>query len=316
MSREPVPAPAAPRPSLTNSDIALLGALAFLWGSAYVFIREGIVLGAAALPFAAVRYALSAVAFFAIAAGRREAFPERAALVASAAIGGTLVIGLYGGFLYWGEQYTTGGYASVLSSTAPILTVVVAYGILPAERLGRLALAGIGVGFLGVVVLVVPELRGGTVGTWPGPAYVIAAFVVVSIGTVLLRRYGRGHQGLWQIGTQFAVGAALLGAVAVVLPYPRPFPLTEGVLGSLAALVLLASIGGYFVYFLLHHRIGPVRANIVAYLLPLVGVGVGSGFFGEPVTVWELVGFLIVVTGVTLVIWDRSRAESGAAGAR
>ena len=299
------------RRGFSNLDVALIALLAVLWGSAYIFIRQGLLLGAAPLPFAAVRYALSAVGFFVIAAGRRAPWPTRSAVIASGAIGGTLFIGLYGGFLYWGEQYTTGGYASVLSATAPILTVVVAFAILPEERLSGLALAGIAIGFLGTIVLVVPELFGGSIGVWPGPEFVIAAFVCAAFSTVLLRRFGGGPQGLWQIGVQFGVGALMLGAATLVLPLPRALPLTGPLLAALAALVLLSSVGGYFVYFRLHHQVGPVRANTVAYLLPLAGIGIGTGIFGEPISVWEIAGFLIVILGVTLVIRDRSRAAPG-----
>jgi probable blue pigment (indigoidine) exporter len=302
------PSAAPPPPRFSNLDIALIVLLALLWGSAYIFIREGLLLGASPFPFAALRYALSAAAFFAIAAGRRSPFPSRSALLASAGISGTLFIGLYGGFLYWGEQYTTGGYASVLSATAPILTVVVAYAILPQERLSGLALAGIAIGFLGTLVLVVPELWGGSIGAWPGPEFVIAAFVCAAFGTVLLRRFGGGPQGLWQIGAQFATGAVILGVATVALPFPRALPLTGPILAALFALVAFSSVAGYFVYFRLHHQVGPVRANTIAYLLPLAGIGIGTGIFGEPISAWEIAGFLIVVLGVTLVIRDRSRS--------
>ncbi len=297
-------------PRFSNRDLALLALLALLWGSAYVFIREGIVLGASPLPFAASRYALSAAAFAAIAAARREPFPARGALAVSALVGGILVIGLYGGFLYWGEQYTSGGYASVLSSTAPILTVVVAYGLLPNERLSPLALVGIGVGFAGTVVLVAPEVLGSAGGL--GAVFVVAAFVSAAFGTVLLRRYGGGRQGLWQIGAQFAVGALLLAVATFALPFPRSLPSSPDVLGALAALVVFASVGGYFVYYFLHHQVGPVRANTVTYLLPLVGIGIGSGVFGEAITVYEVLGFAIVLVGITLVLRDRLRPERSA----
>jgi probable blue pigment (indigoidine) exporter len=288
-------------------DVALLVGLAVAWGSAYIFIRQGIVYGASPLMFAAVRYALSAAAFAAIAAGRREAWPRRGAAAASAAIGGTLVIGAYGGLLYWGEQFTTGGYASVLSCTAPILTVAFAYTLLPAERLGPRSLLGLALGFGGTIVLVVPELAGGPIGTWEGPPFLIAAFVCAAAGTVLLRRYGGGPQGSWQIGVQFAVAALLLGAASLLVPGRLSLPATPGVLGSLAALVVLSSVGGYFVYYTLHHRVGPVRANTVAYLLPLVGIALGSGFFAEPITLFEIAGFLIVIAGLTLILYESSR---------
>lgn len=282
--------------------MALLAALALLWGAAYVFIRQGIVLGASPLLYASARYLLSAAAFAGLAVARRETWPDRRAWTISAAVGGTLIVGLYGGFLYWGEQYTTGGYAAVLAATAPLLTVAIAYTLLPAERLSRLALVGLGVGFVGAVVLVAPELAGGAIGTWEGPPFILAAFLVTALGTVLLRRVGGGRQGLWQLAIQFLVAGGLLGVASVVLPVPEALPGTIGVWAALAALVVFSSVMGYFVYFRLHHRIGPVRANIVAYLVPLVGVAVGSGFFGEPVTSWEVGGFLVVIVGVTLVI--------------
>jgi probable blue pigment (indigoidine) exporter len=292
---------------LGGLDVALLGVLAILWGAAYVFIREGLLFGATPLLFAAVRYALSAAGFVALAAARRETFPSRRAAGVSAAVGGTLIIGAYGGLLYWGEQYTTGGFAALLASTAPILTVVVAFSLLPNERLSPAALAGVLVGFGGAFLLVVPELGTSIATNWAGPVAIVGAFVSAAVGTVLLRKVGGGRQGLWQIGIQFAVAGGLLAAISFALPLPNALPLNRGVWAALAALVVFSSIMGYFVYFQLHHRVGPVRANLVAYLAPLVGIAVGSGLFGEPIDVWEIVGFLVVVSGVTLVLRESLR---------
>ena len=298
---------AGPTPHYAPWDIVLLGIVGGAWGVAYIFIREGIVLGASPLLFAAARYALSAAAFGAIALARREPTPNGRDLLVSAVAGGILGIGLYGGLLYWGEQYTAGGYAAVLSTTAPILTVVTAFALLPNERLGRMALLGIAVGFGGVVLLVAPTLFGTPVGSWRGPPFIVAAFVSWVVGTVLLRRFGHGRQNLWQIGSQFAVAGLLLGAACAVLPFPESLPLRPAVWTALAGLVLLSSLVGYFAYYALHHRVGPVRSNAVAYLVPLVGVGVGSGLYGEPITVWEVVGCLVVLSGMTLIVRESLR---------
>lgn len=296
---------------MAPADVSLLVLLGVLWGSAYIFIKEGIDFGASPLLFASVRYALAAAAFAAIALARRESFPSARALATSAAVGGVLFIGLYGGFLYWGEQYTTGGYAAVLSATGPILTVVVAFFVLPSERFGSLSLVGLAVGFVGVVVLVGPELEAGVGASWQGPVFIIAAFLAAAFGTVLLRRFGGGRQNLWQIGSQFAVGGLLLAVAALVLPFPETLPATPGVWGALAALVLFSSVIGYFIYFTLHHRVGPVRANLVAYVIPLAALGIGTGLFAEPITAWEIAGFLIVVGGLTLILLGASRPRTG-----
>ncbi len=297
------PARFAPR------DLALLAAVSLVWGAAYVMIREGLLLGASPLAFASARYALSAAGFAALAAATRERLPARREAVVSAGVGGVLIIGLYGGLLYWGEQYASGGYAAVLASTAPLLTVAFGYGLLRSERLGSLGLAGMGVGFVGAVILVLPQLTGSPIGTWQGPVFVLAAMLSTAVGTVLLRRVGRGRQGLWQIGIQFGIASLLLSGGAVALRLPLTVPAVPGVLLSLVALVLLSSILGYFAYFALHHRVGPVRANVVAYLVPLVGVALGSGAFGEPLTAWEVAGVAVVLGGVTLILLNSARAQ-------
>jgi len=290
----------------------LLAATSVVWGAAYVFIRQGLVFGAAPLAFASARYLLSAVAFAALAMARRESLPTRRDLFVSAAIGGVLIIGLYGGFLYWGEQYTTGGYAAVLASTAPLMTVAVGFSLLSAERLGSRGLLGMAVGFAGATVLVVPELAGiDALGSWEGPPFILTAIASTAVGTVLLRRFGRGRQGLWQIGSQFTVAGTMLGVAALVIPGARTLPTTPGVLEMLGILVAFSSIVGYFAYFALHHRVGPVRANVVAYIAPLVGVAVGTGVYGEPLTAWEVVGVIVVLSGVALVLLDSARRASG-----
>jgi probable blue pigment (indigoidine) exporter len=307
--------PAASPIRVSRTDLLLLIVLGVLWGSAYVAIREGIVAGASPLIFAGTRYAIVAALFAAVAVARNEPWPGRRAALLSAGVGGTLIIGIYGGLLYWGEQYTTGGYASVLAGTAPILTVVFAHALLPSERLRPAAIAGIVVGFVGVVVLVLPALLVGVGNDWEGPVAVMAAFVVFPIGTVLLRRWGRSGEGTWQLSLQFGVGAAILGLAILLLPVPEALPLTFSVWAWLLVLVVFASMCGYVVYFRLHHRIGPGRANLVAYIVPLVGVGLGSGLFGEPITVWEVGGFLLVAAGLTLVFATGDLSRRASAGA-
>ncbi|HYK93072.1 MAG TPA: EamA family transporter [Thermoplasmata archaeon] len=302
-----------PRPSFGWAEAGLLGVLSLVWGAAYVFIREGLLEGASPLAFAAARYALTSVAFVVLAGLVRQPLPSRRSLLISAGIGGALIIGTYGGLLYWGEQYTTGGFAAILASTAPLLTVAIGFPLLASERLTGWGIAGMGIGLVGATVLVAPEVFGSPLGTWQGPLFVVGAMCSTALGTVLLRRLDRGRQSLLQIGTQFAVAAALLTAVGFVVPGPNQLPMSTGVLEALALLVVFSSIVGYFAYFALHHRVGPIRANVVAYLVPLVGVGIGTGLYGEPTTAWEIVGVAVVLVGVSLVLRDSGRRPATAA---
>ena len=293
----------APPISFGRTDALLLVALGVLWGSAYVAIREGIEAGASPFMFAGVRYAIVALLFALVSAVRREPLPSRRSALLSASVGGTFIIGLYGMLLYWGEQYTTGGYAAVLAGTAPILTVIYAHSLLPSERFRPIGLAGIALGFVGVAVLVLPSLFTGVGNDWQGPAAVLASFIIFPLGSVLLRRWSRGREGTWQLSIQFSVGAGILALAVLLAPVPESFPMTTAVWGWLLVLVAFASMLGYVVYFTLHHRVGPGRANLVAYIVPVVGIALGTGLFGEAITSWEVGGFALILTGLTLVFF-------------
>ncbi|HEV2166714.1 MAG TPA: DMT family transporter, partial [Thermoplasmata archaeon] len=75
--------------------------------------------------------------------------------------------------------------------------------------------------------------------------------------------------------------------------------------------VLLPSLAGYALYVYLHHHVGPSKANVVAYVNPVAALTIGVVLFREPFQWWELVGFALVVVGLTLLTgieWRRKAA--------
>jgi probable blue pigment (indigoidine) exporter len=284
-----------------RQDILLLILLGALWGSAFPVIRVGIVAGAPPLIFAAVRYALTAGFLVPIAILLRARIPPRSQLVPAAVFGGVLIIGLYGGLLYLGEQSTSGGLAAVLAASASFWSVLFGYALLPGERFGREEMIGLVIGFVGVGVLVLPDLGTGPTTTLVGAIFVLVAVISFAAGGVLLRRTVAAEPTLWTLATQFAVAAALVGVMAAVLGEPRALGNTSVTLPALAYLVVVPSILGYVLYFRLHHRVGPSRANLVVYVGPVVAVMVGFLLFGEKVTAIEIGGMALIVAGLYIV---------------
>ncbi|MCI4321429.1 MAG: EamA family transporter [Thermoplasmata archaeon] len=280
--------------------VALLVVLGLVWGSAYPVIRYGLLAGATPLAFALVRYALSAAAIAILAAATRVARPAPRALAMSALLG-LPIVGLYGLFLYVGEQWTSGGVAAILIGGVPFLTALFALPLLPGESLGRAGVLGLAIGFVGVVVLVFPP--GGVVlaTTIWGPIAVFAAAVSVAGGTVLLRRQRPEGETLWGLTVQFAAATIFLAAMLPLFERHPALPTTTPALLALAYLVALPSVVGYTLYFYLHHRVGPGRANVVAYVNPLAAVSIGTLLLGEPFQLWELAGFALIVIGLTIL---------------
>lgn len=281
-------------------SLLLLVLLGLIWGSAYPLIRFGIVAGATPLAYAAARYALSALAVAGVAAVASVPRPDARALGVSAVLG-LPIVGVYGLLLYVGETTTSGGLAAILVGVTPLLTALFSLPVLPGESLHRLGYVGLGVGFVGVTVLVAPP-PGVTLASnvW-GPIEVLGAAVSFAAGSVLLRRRRPEGETLWGISVQFAVATVFLVALMPILE-PRPtLPVSSGPLLALAYLVAMPSVAGYALYFYLHHHVGPARANVVAYVNPVAALTIGTLVFAEAFHWWELVGFGLVIIGLTLV---------------
>ncbi|MGA8663523.1 MAG: EamA family transporter [Thermoplasmata archaeon] len=287
-----------------NRSLLLVVVLGLIWGSAYPVIRFGLVDGATPLAYAAVRYAFSAVAIAAVAAATGLSRPTSRSLGLSALLG-LPIVGAYGLLLYVGEATTSGNLSAILIAVAPLLTALFALGLLPGERFNVLGYVGLVVGFVGVAVLVAPPPGIVLASSIWGPLEVVGAAASFAFGSVLLRRLRPGGETLWGVSVQFAVATVFLALLLPVLePHPA-LPLTGGVLLALAYLVIGPSLAGYTLYFYLHHHVGPGRANMVAYVNPVAALSIGTLLFLEPFEWWELVGFAMIVVGLTLVLYLR-----------
>jgi probable blue pigment (indigoidine) exporter len=289
-------------PASRWSDLGWLVVLGILWGSAFPIIRAGLLAGASPLAFGAARFAIAGVAMGVIAVASRDHLPDRRTLLLSGLYGGIFVIAGYAAFLYTGEEYITGGLASIFVATAPLWTVVISRPLIGSERIETAGILGLLAGFAGVVVLVVPEAISGERNSELGGVLAVAAVVVFVIGSVMLKRSVTTATGPWGLTVQFACASAFLAALAISpVAGPPVLPVNMAVVATLVWLALVPSVVGYTIYFRLHHRVGPTRANLVTYIGPVVGVAVGIGVFAEAVTAYEGVGFLLVIVGLVLL---------------
>ena len=295
-------------PTATRSDYLLLALLGVIWGSAFPVIRWGLLSGAPILAFAGLRLVLAAAGAALLALLLRERLPDRRRLAISTILGGITVVGAYAAFLYLGEGSVPGGLSAVIVASAPIWSAIIAIPFLPGEGFGVRGALGLGLGFGGVAVLFLPDLLSpGHVGIL-GAALVLAAALSFAVGSVATRRLLKGPQGSWEVSGQFLVAGALLYGLAGVSGEGVVVPCTGTVGLSLLYLAAVSSVLGMTIYLRLHHRIGPSRANLVAYVNPLAGIAVGILLLGESLTLSELGGLLLIVSGLGLLRSDPGSA--------
>ena len=281
-----------------------LGLLALMWGSSYLFIRIGVET-LPPLSLVLLRVLLGLAILLAVTALRRVPLPRDRRTLGHLAFLGAVNIALPFWLVGWAEQRIDSGLTGILQSSSPFFTLLIAAALVHDERITRGRLAGIGVGFLGIVVLSVENLAAmeSTLGAERllGELAVILGSVCYATGSAYARRNLRTAHPLilatGQVGWSVVIVAVLVLLVdgGLVLPTAPGAFLAVGWLGSIGTGL------AYIVFFRLLAGWGPTRASLVAYLLPVVAVVLGMVVLGESVDALFLAGAALIVAGVWIV---------------
>lgn len=275
--------------------------LAILFGSSFAAIKAGL----AALPpilFAALRFDIAAPLILVYAAWRYDVWiPQTRADYASLTVSAVTIIAANNGLLFIGQQTITPAAASVMYGLNPILAPIFAVVLLD-QHLDIRDSAGILLGLAGVIVIVQPTPAMFTSGSTIGKLLVLGAAAMIALGSVTMRRLSATLDSIALTGWSMALGAVLLHLWSLAAGESLSgLVLSTRVLVALAVVGVASTAVAYPIYFLLNRRIGPVRTNLIAYVVPVVAALIGWVFLSEPVTVSTAVGFAIVLAGVGLL---------------
>lgn len=285
----------------TYRNAALFVLISVLFGIVFVGIKAGL----DEFPpifFAAVRFDVAAPLLLAYAAWRYDVWiPRRRPDFTGILIGAVTVIAANNAFLFLGQELTTPAAASVMYALNPMLAPVFAFVLLD-QRLDTLGALGIVLGLVGVVIIVQPSPATFTSGSTFGQILVLCAAAVFALGSVLVRRYGTTMESIPMTAWSMAVGALLLHGLSLLLGETvSGAVLTPEIILAILVVGVASTAVAYPVYFVLVHRIGPVRTNLVAYIAPIFAALTGWLFLTEPVTLATVAGFIVVVAGVALL---------------
>lgn len=291
--------------------------LVLAWGASYLFIRVAIQHGLAPLPLIALRLAIGAAIIWAVVLLRREPLRISRRHAAVLPLVATVNIALPFFLVAWGERTVASGLASVLNSTIPIFSVLLAGAVLRDEPVTLLRLSGVAVGFVGIIVLFSGDLLAGSrLSQTVGEASVVLSSVCYAVGAVLTRRLLRDLPPLTIATYSVTTAAVETGVLSVLFVPPRVGGL--GLEGWLAVgwLGIMGSGVAYLLAFSILAAWGAARYTLVAYMLPLVGVTLGTIFLRERVSLSMLLGTALVIGGVVLASRVRHAAPGPAAAAR
>ena len=230
-----------------------------------------------------------------------------------------LILGLLGltntavpfSMIAWSLKFIDSTVVSILVSSTPIFTVIMAHFFIQEERLVARKILGILVGFFGVVVLF---WRGmvhiGEMGL-VGQLLVLGATSLYAVSAIIVKRETSKLDPLIQSFFSILV-ADLFMWIVVFFAEPTFIVPTQTVTwGALVWLGIIGSALAYHLYFYLIANIGPTSASLITYLMPVVGLSLGVLLLGEDFDLQLVFGGILVLISIWAVNRAGTSSEDG-----
>ena len=279
-----------------------LVAVCVIWGTTYLGIRVALEAVPPAL-MGALRWLTAGSLLLAYAWLRGQALPHVGSW-ASLAVQGLLMIGFGNGFVNWAEQSVPSGLAAVVIATSPFFMAGVEALRADGERLSRRGLVGLVLGFLGIIVLVWPDLHFNDAG---GTQFVLGllalqgACLAWAVGSSYSKRHPHGDSVIGATAVQMLFGGLIMLVAGTLIGEWGRVSLHGRGVAALAYLTVVGSIGGFVSYIFALKYLPVSTVSIYAYINPLIAVILGAIVLGEPFGFRTVVSMAIVFAGVAHV---------------
>ncbi|GAA2559374.1 DMT family transporter [Pseudonocardia hydrocarbonoxydans] len=248
------------------------------------------------LSFLLVRYAGVIVLMVVLALVARARWPRGRAVLHIAVAGVGIHAGYLGGVWAAVAAGMPAGVAALVVNLQPVLTAAVAG--LTGARLGRLQVAGLVLGFLGVVLVVSSNLTtAGITATTLG--LTTLALLAITAGTLYQKRYCPEFDLRTGQVVQF------VASILVTLPFVLAFESfrldwTPELVGALLWSVLVLTGGGVSLLYLMLRRGAAAQVTSYFYLVPGITALIALVAFGETLGPFAVAGMVVAVLGVAL----------------
>lgn len=284
-------------------DWILLWTLSLLWGGSFLF-NELALAGLPAVTIVWGRVALAALVLGLVVRASGQGMPGRGVWPALAVMGVMNNLVPFTLFVL-AQGQITGALASVLNATTPLFTVLVAHVATSDERLTPVKAVGVGLGFAGVVVMMVGEDLGGEL-------LAILACLGAALSYGVAGVWGRRFKAAGVTPLQTAAGVVTCSAViltpvwlALNRPWALVWPGWSPVL-AVVALAVLSSAVAYLIFFRILARAGATAISLVTFLIPFSAAGLGWLVLGERLEARHFAGLALILGGLALM--ERQRA--------
>jgi drug/metabolite transporter (DMT)-like permease len=270
-----------------------------IWSTGFIVARYGMP-HAPPLGFLTLRYALSVLAFGVWIALVRAAWPQGRRQWAHLAVTGVLMHAGYLGGVWAAVKSGIGaGTVSLIVGLQPVLTALWLSWTQGAHSIERRQWLGLLLGFGGLMLVVGHKLGAGEV-TGFNLGLAVFALLSITVGTLYQKRF------VEPCDVRTANAVQLGAALAVTLPLAvlegGAWDVHPELIGAMAWSVLVLTLGGSSMFYLLIQRGAAAKVTSLLYLVPPCTAVMAWLLFNEPLSAQVLAGIALTAAGVALVV--------------
>jgi drug/metabolite transporter (DMT)-like permease len=290
---------------------AMPGIFVIIWATGYVVARYGMP-HAPPLSFLSVRYALSILCFFVWIMLAKAVWPNDRKQWLHLAVTGLLMHAGYLGGVWMAVKAGIGaGLSALIVNFQPVLTALWVANVSRQQGLGagvsRRQWAGLALGFIGLILVMSRKFSSGGEATAWNVFLCVVALVSMTTGALYQKRFVKA--GDVRTANTIQLGAALLLTLPFALLEAEPMKWLDAsgaynaqLIGAMAWSVIVLTLGGSSLLYLLIQRGAATSVTSLLYLVPPATALMAWALFGETITALTLIGTAVTAAGVYLVI--------------
>ena len=280
--------------------IVLLG---FIWGTNLVISRFGVGQLGGVL-FTGLRLAAGSLSFITVIVFTKKQWPRDGRIWKHAMVIGVIGTAIPMTAILSSLQFQSAGVTAVLITTAPAFITLAAHFFLPDERLTLVKTIGVMLALSGAMVVVLrgetglPDVKQASI--W-GYLLVLINILMESATAVYVRRNMRQMDAFDVSAIRISTAALLVLPVGVAVQGENVTAVTPLGILALCYAGFIAVFFGQYLAFYITQRFGATAFSLSAYIIPVVAAVTGVFLLGETITIWMLVGMLLVALGIMLI---------------
>jgi drug/metabolite transporter (DMT)-like permease len=286
-------------------------AVCLIWGTTYLAIRVSL----ETMPpmiMAGLRWTLAGALLAAYMSTRGERLP-RPSRWRNPLVLGFLMLVLGNGGVVWAELYVPSGLAAVVVASSPFWMAGVEAFRKDGERMTWRTAVGFVLGFLGIVLLIWPELLHAGTG---GRGFVLGMIALQiaclgwSVGSSYSKRHGRSQNIFSATAAQMLAGGVMMLALGTVRGEWASLAFSPRSAVAFTYLSTVGAIGGFVAYTYALRHLPVSLVSLYAYINPVIAVALGVAVLGEPFTSRMALAAALVFAGVAVVRAPRGSTEA------